>query len=227
MANTYKNITITPNSGSTTDDPKIQFSGGNTSVNTDITLRVYPLSNGALSFEGSAGQLFSITNDLTGSIFTVNDVSGIPSIEVLANGVIKLAEFGGNTGIAVSLPTEKLDVGGNVKIRGTCTDDKGEARTLVLNSQIVSYTLVANDHGKTVSSNSNITIPVSIFSAGQVITLYNNSAASITVIGNTSGLTLYLAGTANTGSRTLAQRGLATVLCTAANNFVISGAGVS
>ena len=33
-------------------------------------------NNGTLSFEGSAGQLFSITNNLTsGSIFSVNDVS--------------------------------------------------------------------------------------------------------------------------------------------------------
>jgi len=96
MANTYKNIVITPNSGSTTDDPKIVFSGANTSVNTDITLRVYPTSNGTVSLEGSAGQLFSITNQLTGTIYSVNDISGIPSIEVLDNGDVKLAQYNGN-----------------------------------------------------------------------------------------------------------------------------------
>lgn len=85
MANTYKNIVITPNRGSSNDDPKIVFSGANTSANTDVTLKVYPDSNGTLSFEGSAGQLFSITNDLTGSIFSVNDVSGLPIIDVNAN----------------------------------------------------------------------------------------------------------------------------------------------
>jgi hypothetical protein len=95
MANTYKNIIITPNIGNTSD-PRVQFSGGNTTVNTDINLYVYPTTNGTLSFEGSAGQLFSITNDLTGSIFAVNDVSGIPSIEVFANGEIDIAPFGGN-----------------------------------------------------------------------------------------------------------------------------------
>lgn len=82
MANTYKNIIITPNTGSSTGDPTIVFSGANASVNTDIALRVYPTSNGTLSFEGSSGQLFSIKNDLTNTIFSVNDSSGIPLVEV-------------------------------------------------------------------------------------------------------------------------------------------------
>ena len=95
MANSYKDIIITPNRGSSTADPKIEFRGANVTVNTAITVQAYPTSNGTLSFEGSAGQLFSITNDLTGSIFSVNDVSGIPSIEVFANGQINLAPYGG------------------------------------------------------------------------------------------------------------------------------------
>ena len=95
MATSYKNIVITPNI-SNTSDPKIAFSGANSTVNTDITLNVYPDSNGTLSFEGTAGQLFSITNDLSNSIFSVNDVSGIPSLEVFANGLVSVAPLGGN-----------------------------------------------------------------------------------------------------------------------------------
>lgn len=103
MPHSDKNIVITPAIGSTTADPRIVFSGANASLGPqNITLRVYPTSNGTLSFEGSAGQLFSITNSLTGSIFSVNDVSGIPSIEVLDNGVVKLAEFGGFVAFGVS-----------------------------------------------------------------------------------------------------------------------------
>ena len=105
MANSYKDIIITPNR-SNTADPKIEFRGGNTSVNTAITVQTYPTSNGTLSFEGTAGQLFSITNDLTGSIFSVNDVSGIPSIEVFANGQINMAQYGGSivigSGVGIS-----------------------------------------------------------------------------------------------------------------------------
>jgi hypothetical protein len=36
-----------------------------------------------------------------------------------------------------------------------------------------------------------------------------------------------LAGTATTGNRTLAQRGVATLLCVASNTFVITGAGIT
>lgn len=109
MANSYKDIIITPNR-SNTADPKIEFRGANSSVNTSITIQTYPTSNGTLSFEGTAGQLFSITNDLTGSIFSVNDISGIPSIEVFANGQINMAQYGGNvffSNSVVDSPTMK------------------------------------------------------------------------------------------------------------------------
>ncbi len=111
MANTDKNIIITPNRGSAIADPKIQYSGANATVGPQtITLNVYPDSNGTLSWEGSAGQLFSITNSLTGTIFSVNDVSGIPSIEVFANGTIRMAQYGGNVEIYGNLITPNLNV---------------------------------------------------------------------------------------------------------------------
>jgi hypothetical protein len=63
--------------------------------------------------------LFSIVNRLgTGSIFSVNDISGIPSIDVDANGTIKLAEFSGNVGVGATAPSEKLDVIGNLRVTG-------------------------------------------------------------------------------------------------------------
>jgi hypothetical protein len=115
MAISYKDIIITPNR-SNTADPKIEFRGGNSSVNTAITMQTYPTSNGTLSFEGAAGQLFSITNDLTGSIFSVNDVSGIPSIEVFANGQIDLAPLGG--GITLRAYSEFVS---NTTVSGAAT----------------------------------------------------------------------------------------------------------
>ena len=81
-------------------------------------------NNGTLSFEGSAGQLFSITNQLSsGSIFSVNDISGIPSIDVDADGTIQLAPIGAGekVGIGTTLPTVKLDVVGDAKISGVVT----------------------------------------------------------------------------------------------------------
>lgn len=113
MANSFKNIVITPNIGNTAD-PKIVFSGGNTTANTTISMFVYPDANGTLSFEGNSGQLFSVTNDLANSIFSVNDISGLPSIDVFANGQINLAPFGGNIGIGTSSPTARLEVSGSI-----------------------------------------------------------------------------------------------------------------
>jgi len=85
------------------------------SATAPIDINAYEtLNNGTLSFEGSAGQLFSITNNLTsGSIFSVNDVSGIPSIDVDADGTITLAEFGGNVGIGNTNPQYTLEVTGS------------------------------------------------------------------------------------------------------------------
>lgn len=103
MAHSDKNIVITPARSNTTTDPNIVFSGANASLGPqNITLRVYPTNNGTLSFEGSAGQLFSIANSMNGTIFSVNDVSGVPSIEVLDTGVIKLAELGGFVAFGIS-----------------------------------------------------------------------------------------------------------------------------
>lgn len=121
MANTYKNIVITPGINSSVDDPKIVFSGANTTTNTDITLRTYPTSSGTLSFEGTAGQLFSITNDLSGVLFSVNDISGIPSMEAYANGDMRFAEFSGNVSIGTSNSSSKLFVNGNTVVNGAMT----------------------------------------------------------------------------------------------------------
>jgi len=61
-----------------------------------IDIKHYTTNSGTLSFEASSGQLFSITNELSsGSIFSVNDISGIPSIDVNADGTVQLAPFGG------------------------------------------------------------------------------------------------------------------------------------
>ena len=47
-----------------------------------------------LDIQGSEGQLFSVIDDLSGSLFSVNDISGMPIMEVFANDSIKLGTFG-------------------------------------------------------------------------------------------------------------------------------------
>jgi hypothetical protein len=65
-----------------------------------------------------------------------------------------------------------------------------------------------------------------VFAIGDTVTIYNDSASSQTITQGAS-VTMYLVGTATTGNRTLAQRGLCTVLCVASNTFVVTGGGLT
>ena len=79
-----------------------------------ITSTMY--NGGTLSFDSTSGQLFSITDSLTGSIFSVNDISGIPSIEVFDTGEVRLAQYSGNVGLGIANATAKLHVVGTANI---------------------------------------------------------------------------------------------------------------
>lgn len=98
------------------------------------------------------------------------------------------------------------------------------------NSQTANYTLVATDTGKHISiTTGGVNVPISVFNPGDVVTVFNNSGSNQTITQN-SGVTLRQAGTANTGNRTLAQYGLATILCIvggATPTFAISGVGLT
>jgi hypothetical protein len=95
------------------------------------------------------------------------------------------------------------------------------------NSQTTGYTLVVGDAGKHISiTTGGVTVPSGVFSVGDVVSIYNNSGSNQTITQGVS-VTLRLAGTANTGNRTLAQYGLCTVLCVASNTFVISGSALA
>lgn len=110
---------------------------------------------------------------------------------------------------------------------GSFIDTKGNVRLIPANAQGGAYVLVLGDVGKYINiTTGGVTVPSGIFSDGNAITIYNNSASDQTITQGGS-VTMYLSGTATTGNRTLAQRGVATVLCVAANTFVIAGSGLT
>lgn len=187
MANSDKNILITPFVGGITQ-PQIAFVGQG---NDPIYLRVLDgvtgtgaTAGGALSVEGSAGQLFSIVNRLgTGSIFSVNDISGIPSIDVDANGTIVFAGFTGNVGIGVTAPTNKLSVAGNISATGTVT---GSRLVYALNGLTGGVTLIAGANITLTSSAAGITIASTASGSGGGVSTLNGLSGGITLNAGTN-----------------------------------------
>ena len=103
----------------------------------------------------------------------------------------------------------------------------GPPGSLTLNARTSGYSLVASDAGKLVTmTTGDCSVGQNVFSAGDAVTVYNNSANSFSILQGT-GVTMYLGGTTSTGNRTLQGRGLATIVCVASNTFAISGAGIS
>lgn len=86
MADSDKDIVITPNR-SQTDQPTIEFTGQDAT-----TIRLSALDTAALSFEGSEGQLLTITDDLSGDLFSVTDMSGIPAFTINSSANIGIGE---------------------------------------------------------------------------------------------------------------------------------------
>ena len=117
-----------------------------------------------------------------------------------------------------------------LQVSGLISDSKGDVRAAPIQSKTAAYVLVAADAGQTISiTTGGITVNASLFSAGDLVSIFNNSGSSQTITQGTS-VTLRLSGTATTGSRTLAQYGVATLLCVvggATPTFACTGAGLT
>lgn len=136
---------------------------------------------------------------------------------------IGAAASGANTDITA------LDQDVTVTATGTIAADSIGYRGLPQNAQTGAYTLALSDAGKQVANTTGgWVIPANgsvAFPIGTAIALYNNSGSNQTI--SITSDTLRQAGTANTGTRTLAQYGLATCTKVSSTTWVISGAGLS
>lgn len=76
-----------------------------------------------LSIDGYNGRLFNVVDTLTGSLFSVNTIAGLPAFEVLSNNTIIGGKYNNNDfvltgsklGIGSRVPVYKLDVTGDAR----------------------------------------------------------------------------------------------------------------
>lgn len=90
-------------------------------------------------------------------------------------------------------------------------------------ASVTSGTPAAADSDSCIYATGGVTLPSATYAQGDCLLIYNNSGSAITITQGAS-LTLRQDGTANTGNRTLAARGRASVLYISASEAVIGGA---
>jgi hypothetical protein len=56
-------------------------------------LSVYKSGSTVVDIQGSSGQLFSVTDSLTGSLFSVNTVAGLPVMEAFSDNTVNIGKF--------------------------------------------------------------------------------------------------------------------------------------
>jgi hypothetical protein len=86
-------------------------------------------------------------------------------------------------------------------------------------------TLTVASANRTIQATGDITVPNAVFSAGDIILIY--AGASSRTITEGASVTMRLGGTATTGSRTLAARGVAVLFFVSSSEVVVSGGAVT
>jgi len=175
---------------------------------------------------GNSGE-FLVTDGIDASWSNIVTANSASAVAIIARGVASqtanLQEWQNHS----SSVTSYISNNGDFYSSGIISDSSGNIRRIPQNDKTSGYTLVSSDTGKHISiTTGGITVPASVFSIGDAVSIYNNSASS-QIITQGSSVTLRQAGTENTGNRTLAQYGLCTILCVASNVFAISGAGLT
>ena len=196
------------------------------------------LGNTAIQLGNTVTQL----NNMTLANVTISSVATAIPNNLLANSTATL----GNTTVTLGSTTTSV---GNLTL-SNATVTSGVVTANVANStldgtntvgflivpqdaQTGNYTLVAADAGKHVfhasgAAAATYTIPANSsvsYATGTAISFVNMSANAVTIAITTD--TMYLAGTGTTGSRTLAQYGMATALKMTGTTWIIAGSGLT
>jgi hypothetical protein len=217
-----RNIVITPNRSSTgsTQQPNIAFSGLSAG-----TISLLVEDDGSLVYDGTYGSLFSISDNKDGLLHSVNDVSGLPILQVWDDNRVILGSFN-NPALTVSASTTFIGPTGSTTSKlhisgGTLTykdgnqaaykiltsDANGIATWQTISSAFTGGTLTGATNftngltANTISATTYYNLPLDIYVTGGTydagtITMTNNSGTSFTVTGfSTSNATEFTGGT--------------------------------
>jgi hypothetical protein len=235
ITGTISGTTITGNTGDFTTITAVTGIFTNTlsgATVTGTTAQFTALTGGTAGFTTITGQTVTGTTGQFGTV--TGNTAGFTTVTG-ATVTGTTGQFGtvtGNTAgfTTVTGTTVTGTTGAFTTVTGqTVNDSIGSVRDIPQNSQTGSYVLVAGDAGKHVFTTAGVTVPSGVFSVGEAVSIYNNTTGDLTITQGTN-VTLRQAGASGTGDRTLAQRGLATVLCVSGvdgTEFVIGGAGLS
>ena len=204
---------------------QLQGSTGNVGIGTTIPTATDSNYNSAalhIHQTGGGGSQIHLTNGATGGAAAHGAHISMWSDDDL---YINNQESDGQLKFGTAGTTRvTIDSSGNATFTGSVADSKGDVRQIIYQNKTSGYTLVAADAGKAIHiSTGGVTINNSLFSAGDAVTIVNNSGSSQTITQG-SGVTLYNTGDdGSTGNKTLKGRGICTVWFSSASVGYISG----
>ena len=199
-----QDILIAPGSG----EPFIDFraTGVPSAIKLTIVSGVIPASGTSeLSFEGTQGQLLSISDNLSsGTIFSVSDVTGLPLIEADASGDVKIGQYGRNVGVGSGiLPAYQLDIFGTgnfhqgIRFSDGTTQTTGFATSVSTISDYGSGQATSLNNVSGVATSLVSTSGIATYASGQGTSLNNVSGVATSLV-SSSGIATYASGnTAN------------------------------
>jgi hypothetical protein len=201
------------NGNAATFKPFMLMNGSDTNISAVLATK------GTGKFEFFTGA----TSGLTGTV---------PQFQVdhTASAVNYLQVTGAATTASPSLSAAGTDTNINLTLTpkgtGVVRDANGNIRAVPQSgsAKTTSYTLATSDVGEfiEVGSGGSVTIPDATFSAGDIVSLFNNTSGDITVTCTIT--TAYIAGAdTNEATVTLATRGVATILFISGTVCVITG----
>jgi hypothetical protein len=118
-----------------------------------------------LNIQGTQGQLFSVVDGLTGSLMSVNDISGIPILEVFSDDRVVMGTYGA-TGLIVSGTNV---TSGNIQVTGSAT---GSVQSLAISGGTATINMgLGNFFTLTLAPGATTGIAASGVQAGQTINL--------------------------------------------------------